>query len=231
MLVPNVPMTAMGFMMRVLLVEDDELLGMALKAGLEQAGYTPEWVTDGETALEALRTSPFSVVALDLNLPHMSGIDVLRTVRQTSNLPIVIMTARDALDQRIEGLDLGADDYLVKPFKLVELMARFRAVVRRTQGLAQSVIMHRDIELDLGARTVRKGGKWLKLTAREYQILALLMTRIGRIMSKSEIEEQVYSWEGDVESNTIEAAIYTIRKKLGRELIRNVRGVGYVIAD
>ncbi|MGN6424620.1 MAG: response regulator transcription factor [Asticcacaulis sp.] len=221
--------------MRVLLVEDDELLGRALKTGLEQAGYTPEWVLDGETALEALRASPFTVMALDLNLPRMSGIDVLKSVRQSPNLPsalpIVIMTARDALEQRVEGLDLGADDYLVKPFKLIELLARIRAVVRRTQGLTQSVIQHGDIELDTSSRTVRKAGKWVKLTAREYQILALLMARIGRIMSRSEIEEQIYSWDGDVESNTIEAAIYTIRKKLGKTLISNVRGVGYVIPD
>lgn len=221
--------------MRVLLVEDDELLGRALKTGLEQAGYTPEWVLDGETALEALRASPFTVMALDLNLPRMSGIDVLKSVRQSPNLPsalpIVIMTARDALEQRVEGLDLGADDYLVKPFKLIELLARIRAVVRRTQGLTQSVIQHGDVELDTSSRTVRKAGKWVKLTAREYQILALLMARIGRIMSRSEIEEQIYSWDGDVESNTIEAAIYTIRKKLGKTLISNVRGVGYVIPD
>lgn len=221
--------------MRVLLVEDDELLGRALKTGLEQAGYTPEWVLDGETALEALHASLFTVMALDLNLPRMSGIEVLKAVRQHPNLPtqlpIVIMTARDALEQRIEGLDLGADDYLVKPFKLIELLARIRAVVRRTQGLTQSVIQHGDVELDTSSRTVRKAGKWVKLTAREYQILALLMGRIGRIMSRSEIEEQIYSWDGDVESNTIEAAIYTIRKKLGKTLISNVRGVGYVIPD
>lgn len=217
--------------MRILLVEDDDLLGRALKTGLEQAGHTPEWMTDGETALDALRTSPFDVVALDLNLPRMSGIDVLNKVRQTSKIPIVIMTARDALEQRIEGLDLGADDYLVKPFKLIELLARIRAVVRRAQGLAQSIIVHKDIELDMTAHTVKRGGHWVKLTAREYQVLTLLMTRIGRIMSKNEIEEQVYSWEGEVESNTIEAAIYTIRKKLGKDLINNVRGVGYVIPD
>ncbi|ESQ83024.1 hypothetical protein AEAC466_14270 [Asticcacaulis sp. AC466] len=217
--------------MRILLVEDDDLLGRALKAGLEQAGHTPEWMTDGETALEALRSSSFDVVALDLNLPRMSGIDVLNKVRQTSKIPIVIMTARDALEQRIEGLDLGADDYLVKPFKLIELLARIRAVVRRAQGLAQSIIVHKDIELDMTAHTVKRAGNWVKLTAREYQILALLITRIGRIMSKSEIEEQVYSWEGEVESNTIEAAIYTIRKKLGKDLITNVRGVGYVVPD
>jgi len=219
--------------MRVLLVEDDELLGRALKTGLEQAGYTPEWVRDGETALEVLQTNIFSAVALDINLPRMSGLAVLKTLRQTSGptaaLPVVIMTARDGVDQRIEGLDLGADDYLVKPFKLIELLARLRAVVRRAQGHTQSVIAHQDVELDMASRTVKKAGKWVKLTAREYQILALLMARTGRIMSKADIEEQVYSWDGDVESNTVEAAIYTIRKKLGRDLITNIRGVGYII--
>ncbi len=219
--------------MRVLLVEDDELLGRALKTGLEQAGYTPEWVRDGEMALDVLCTNVFSAVALDLNLPRMSGLDVLKALRQTPGpsaaLPVVIMTARDGVDQRIEGLDLGADDYLVKPFKLIELLARLRAVVRRAQGHTQSVITHQDVEMDMASRTVKKAGKWVKLTAREYQILALLMARTGRIMSKADIEEQVYSWDGDVESNTVEAAIYTIRKKLGRDLITNVRGVGYII--
>lgn len=217
--------------MRVLLVEDDELLGRALKTGLEQAGYSPEWVTDGETALEALQSGAFTAMALDVNLPGMSGIDVLKRLRQKSKLPVIIMTARDALEQRIEGLDLGADDYLIKPFKLVELLARLRAVVRRTQGHAQSVIVYKDIELDIGSRTVRKAGKWVKLTAREFKILELLIAKGGRIMSKREIEEQIYGWDGEVESNTVEAAVYTLRKKLGKDLISNVRGVGYVIPD
>lgn len=217
--------------MRILLVEDDDLLGRALYTGLQQAGYSPEWVTDGETALEAVRSTPFTAIALDLNLPGISGIEVLKTLRQKSKMPVIIMTARDALEQRIEGLDLGADDYLVKPFKLVELLARIRAVVRRTQGHAQSLIIYQDIELDIGAHTVRKGGKWIKMTGREYRILELLMTRVGRILSKREIEDHVYGWDGDVESNTIEAAVYTIRKKLGKNLISNVRGVGYVIPD
>ena len=215
--------------MRILLVEDDELLGRALHTGLTQAGYTPEWVKDGETAIEALASSTFSSVILDINLPGLSGLDVLKNLRKTSDLPVVIMTARDALDARIEGLDLGADDYLVKPFALPELLARLRAVTRRSLGRSQHLIVHGDIELDTAARTVTRGGQWVKLTAREYQILALLMERMGRILSRAEIEEQIYSWDGDVESNTIEAAIYTIRKKLGRELIVTLRGVGYTI--
>ena len=215
--------------MRILLVEDDELLGQALQTGLSQAGYTPDWVKDGETAIEALASSTFSSVILDINLPGLSGLDVLKSLRKSSDLPVVIMTARDALDARIEGLDLGADDYLVKPFALPELLARLRAVTRRSLGRSQHRIVHGDIDLDTAARTVTRAGQWVKLTAREYQILALLMERMGRILSRSEIEEQVYSWDGDVESNTIEAAIYTIRKKLGRELIVTLRGVGYVI--
>jgi DNA-binding response OmpR family regulator len=215
--------------MRILLVEDDQLLGKALETGMRQAGCTVDWVTDGETALEALETGTFAAIALDINLPGQTGLQVLKVLRRTSALPVVIMTARDGLDDRIEGLDLGADDYLVKPFDLKELLARLRAVVRRSQGRAQAALTRGDIEMDTSARTVKKNGEWVKLTSREYQILALLMERMGRILSKSEIEEQVYSWDGDTESNTIEAAVYTLRKKLGRDLITNIRGVGYII--
>ena len=215
--------------MRLLLVEDDTLLGKALNTGLGQAGYTADWLTDGESASEALKANTYAAVILDINLPGMSGLDLLKDLRRSSDLPVIIMTARDGLDARIEGLDLGADDYIVKPFALSELLARLRAVHRRSQGRAQSVITLGDIEIDTGARTVRKAGEWIRLTAREFQILALLTVRTGRILSKSEIEAQVYSWDGDYESNTIEAAIYTLRKKIGRDLITTVRGVGYVV--
>ncbi len=215
--------------MRVLLVEDDTMLGKALNTGLVQAGYTCDWLTDGESAGEALRANTYAGVILDVNLPGMSGLDLLKDLRRTSDLPVVIMTARDSLDARIEGLDLGADDYIVKPFALSELLARLRAVHRRSQGRSQTVIALRNLEIDTAARTVRKAGEWVKLTAREFQILELLTTRTGRILSKAEIESHVYSWEGDYESNTIEAAIYTLRKKVGRELITTIRGVGYVV--
>ncbi len=215
--------------MRVLLVEDDVLLGKALETGLKQGGYTPEWVTDGETALAAAKDNAFSAMLLDINLPKLSGLEVLTAVRAHSRMPVVIMTARDGLDQRIEGLDLGADDYIVKPFELQELLARMRAVMRRSEGRAEAKITFRDIEMDTTARKVTKGGQWVKLSAREYQVLALLMQRTGRILSKSEIEEQIYSWDGDVESNTVEAAVYSIRKKLGREIITTIRGVGYIV--
>jgi DNA-binding response OmpR family regulator len=215
--------------MRILLVEDDQLLGKALETGMRQASCTVDWVTDGETALDALEAGTFAAIALDINLPGQTGLQLLKVLRRTSAVPVVIMTARDGLNDRIEGLDLGADDYLVKPFDLKELLARLRAVVRRSQGRAQATLTKGDIEMDTSARTVKKNGEWVKLTSREYQILALLMERMGRILSRSEIEEQVYSWEGDTESNTIEAAIYTLRKKLGRDLITNIRGVGYII--
>ncbi len=215
--------------MRILLVEDDLLLGQALETGIQQSGYTVDWVTGGEAALEALDLVPFAAVALDINLPDLSGFKVLKQLRRTNKVPVVVMTARDALDDRIEGLDLGADDYIVKPFDLKELLARVRAVVRRSHGLANALLTHRDIELDTNARTVKKAGEWIRLTGREYQILALLMERMGRILSRSDIEAQIYNWDGDTESNTIEAAIYTLRKKVGRELVTNVRGVGYVI--
>ncbi len=215
--------------MRVLLVEDDVLLGKALETGLKQGGYTPEWVTDGETALSAAQDNAFSALVLDINLPKLSGLEILKKLRLDSKVPVIIMTARDAVDQRIEGLDLGADDYIVKPFELQELMARLRAVMRRSEGRAEAKISYLDIEMDTAARTVSKGGQWVKLSAREYQVLALLMQRTGRILSKSEIEEQIYSWDGDVESNTVEAAVYSIRKKLGREIITTIRGVGYIV--
>ncbi len=215
--------------MRVLLVEDDALLGRALATGLSQGGYAADWVRSRDAAVEALATGAYVAIALDLNLPDGSGLDVLKHLRRTSTLPVVIMTARDALSDRIEGLDLGADDYLVKPFDLSELLARLRAVIRRSEGRARAVIVHGDLELDTSSRMVKKAGQWLKLTHREYQILNLLMQRPGRILSRSDIEAQLYGWDDDVESNTVEAAVYALRKKVGRELITTIRNVGYVI--
>jgi DNA-binding response OmpR family regulator len=215
--------------MRILLVEDDGMLGKALETGLRQAGYTVDWLSDGEDARSALKVNPYEAAILDINLPSLSGLDLLRGLRDRSDLPVIIMTARDGLDDRIEGLDLGADDYIVKPFALAELEARLRAVHRRSQGRSQAIIRHGDLELDTAGRTLKRSGTWIKLTAREFQILQLLMQRMGRIVSKGDIETQVYSWDGDFESNTVEAAIYSLRKKVGRELITTIRGVGYVI--
>ncbi len=215
--------------MRILLVEDDALLGRALATGLNQGGYVVDWSENGEAAVEALATGTYAAVALDINLPGQSGLEVLKHLRRTSKLPVVIMTARDALKDRIEGLDLGADDYLVKPFDLTELQARLRAVIRRSEGRADAVIVHGDLELDTAARMVKKAGQWLKLTHREYQILNLLLQRPGRILSRADLESQLYGWDDDIESNTIEAAVYALRKKVGRDLITTIRNVGYVI--
>lgn len=217
--------------MRILLVEDDELLGKALETGLRQALYTPEWVKDGDSAVLAIETTDFSAIILDINLPNLSGLEVLKIARKSTraHVPIIIMTARDGLQQRVEGLDLGADDYIAKPFDLEELYARIRALIRRSQGRADSKILCHDIELDSSARTVKKNGEWIKLAAKEYSVLAFLMERAGKIQSKSEIEEQLYGWEKDIDSNTIEVTVYALRKKLGRELITTIRGVGYMV--
>ena len=215
--------------MRILLVEDDHMLGKALQDGLTQGGYTADWVKDGEDAVLAFQANDYEALILDINLPGLSGLDVLKTVRQTSGVAVVIMTARDGLQDRIDGLDLGADDYIVKPFALGELLARLRAVHRRGLGHASTIVTHGDVEMDTAARKIKKAGAWVRLTAREYQIAEILMQRMGRILSKAEIENQVYSWEGNFESNTIEAAIYSLRKKLGRDLITTLRGIGYVI--
>lgn len=215
--------------MRILLVEDDDMLGKALRDGLTRGGYSVDWVRDGEDAAVGLKTNDYQALILDLNLPGISGLDLLKTVRQESSVPVIIMTARDGLQDRINGLDLGADDYIVKPFALGELLARIRAVHRRGMGRCSTVITHGDIEIDTAARKVTKAGAWVRLTAREYQIAELLMQRMGRILSKAEIENQVYNWEESFESNTIEAAIYSLRKKLGRDLITTLRGIGYVI--
>lgn len=215
--------------MRILLVEDDQMLGEALLTGLGQAGYLTDWLQDGLEALEACYANAYEAVILDINLPGMSGLEVLRALRRHSDAPVIIMTARDGVADRIEGLDLGADDYVVKPFELGELLARLRAVQRRSHGRAQSVIALRDIELDTAARAVRKNGEWVRMRAREYQVLEVLMQRAGRVVSKSDIESQVYGWDDDFESNTVEATIYALRKKLGKDLIETLRGIGYVI--
>jgi DNA-binding response OmpR family regulator len=215
--------------MRLLLVEDDEPFGRALKTGLTQSGYSVEWVKDGASAIEAVKANDFGAVALDLNLPDHFGFSVLKEIRRTNRVPVLIMTARDAIGDRIAGLDIGADDYLVKPFDLEEFFARLRAVIRRSLGQAQGAIHFSDLTLDTNARTLHKGDNWVRLTAKEFQILSLLMQRMGRIISRTEIESAVYGWDDEVESNTVEANIYTLRKKIGRDVITTIRGVGYVI--
>ena len=216
--------------MRVLLVEDDELLGDGLRAGLKQAGYTIDWVTDGQSADSALTDNDFDLVVLDINLPKMSGLEVLRNVRKRGeNIPVLLLTARDSVPDRVEGLDSGADDYLVKPVDLDELCARLRVLQRRSAGRSDPVIQYGDITLDPAAHRVTVSNKPISLSMREFILLQHLLENVGRVIPRARLEQKLYGWEGEVESNSLEVFIHHLRKKLGSDLIRTVRGVGYMI--
>ena len=216
--------------MRLLLVEDDKILGSSLKKALEKHAYGVDWLQDGESALAALQDSDFEMVILDVNLPKVSGIEVLKTTRQKKNtIPILLLTARDTPLQKVEGLDSGADDYLVKPFDLDELLARLRALIRRREGRTESVLKCADVEIDPAAKVVRQAGNQVTMTAKEFQLLKLLMERAGKYITKSDIEYALYSAENAVESNTTEVTIYNLRKKLGSDFIKSIRGVGYMV--
>lgn len=216
--------------MRVLLVEDDIILGRSLSQVLEKHAYGVDWVQDGEAAVEALATLEYSIVVLDVNLPKLSGIDVLRRARQLGNsIPILLLTARDLPQQRVEGLDSGADDYLTKPFDLEELLARLRAVLRRRDGRADSILKSGPIEVDPAAMVVRGSDGPIAVTAKEFQLLKLLMERAGKYVTKRDIEYALYSTESAIESNTTEVIIYNLRKKLGADFITSMRGVGYMV--
>ena len=216
--------------MRLLLVEDDKMLGGSLKKALEKHAYGVDWVQDGETALLSIESLPFAAVVLDINLPKLSGIEVLKAVRARKNkIPVIALTARDTALQKVEGLDSGADDYLVKPFDLEELLARLRALIRRSEGRAEPVLLVGTVELDAAAKLVRKEGKPVVMTAKEFRILKILMERAGKFVTKSDIEYSLYSAEDAVESNTVEVTIYALRKKLGSDFIQTIRGVGYML--
>lgn len=218
--------------MRLLLVEDDRLLGDGIRAGLMQAGFTVDWVRDGVEAELALQVPSYSAVVLDLGLPRMSGLDLLRGMRAARNtVPVLVLTARDAIDDRILGLDSGADDYMIKPFDLAELQARLRALVRRAQGQAGPLLTHGAVVLDPVAHRVTCEGREVDLTAREFAVLHALLLNRGRVLSREQIEEQLYGWGEEVESNAIEVFVHHLRRKLSAGLIRTVRGVGYVIGD
>jgi two-component system response regulator QseB len=215
---------------RLLLVEDDPILGDGLQAGLRQGGYTVDWLHNAASAEAALRSENYEIMVLDLGLPDRSGLSVLRQLRQRGkDLPVLILTARDSIEDRVEGLDSGADDYMLKPFDLDELAARLRALLRRHGGRAENRIVHGEIILDPSAHAVSLAGEAVELPPREYPVLQLLLENIGRVMSRSRLEESLYSWDGEVESNAIEVYIHHLRKKFGSELIRTVRGVGYII--
>lgn len=216
--------------MRVLLVEDDEMLGRATAEGLKTA-YAVDWCRDAEEADAALDTTNYDMIVLDINLPGQSGLDFLRMRRAGNDTrPVLFLTARDAVQHRIEGLNTGADDYLVKPFDLDELIARCGALIRRTQGRASPSIIWNGIVFDPEGKRVTKDGEYVNLSGRELAVLEILMNQIGKAVSKDRIEEHIYDWgSGDIESNTVEVHISALRRKLGKDLIKTLRGIGYMV--
>jgi len=218
--------------MRILLVEDDPMLGDALRTSLKQEGFTTDWARDAEEAELALATGDYSFLLLDLGLPGKGGFVLLEELRRNANqIPVIILTARDAVPDRIRGLDAGADDYLVKPFDPDELAARIRALHRRRAGRAAPLIEHGSLVLNPATRELFRHGKRVYLSAREYVILAALMERPGTLLSRASLEERIYGWGEEIESNAVEVHIHNLRKKIGAETIRTVRGVGYMLAD
>ncbi|HEX5287026.1 MAG TPA: response regulator transcription factor [Polaromonas sp.] len=216
--------------MRILLAEDDPLLGDGLQAGLRQLGFQVDWVRDGEAAERELRAQPYAVAVLDLGLPRKDGLDVLTAIRLARiATPVLVLTARDAVPDRIRGLNIGADDYVVKPVDLHELAARLRALVRRAHGQPQECLTAQDVVLDPAARSVRQAGEPVTLSTREFDLLQAFMLSADRVLSREQLEQQLYSWGKEVESNAVEVHIHNLRRKLGTALIQTVRGVGYML--
>jgi len=214
--------------MRLLLVEDDPMIGEQLLELLRAESYAVDWVRDGELADAALQAQNYDLVLLDLGLPKRDGMSVLRALRARKQvMPVLIATARDALEQRIAGLDAGADDYVLKPFELHELLARIRALLRRASGRAEPVYEHRGVSINPATREVVAEGKQVTLSAREWAVLEPLLARPGMVLSRQQLEEKLYSWKDEISSNAVEVYIHGLRKKLGAALIQNVRGVGY----
>lgn len=214
--------------MRILLAEDDALLGDGLRAGLRQQGFQVDWVRDGEAAERELRAGAHAAAVLDLGLPRRDGLDVLAAVRRAGiTLPVLVLTARDAVPERVRGLDAGADDYVVKPVDLDELAARLRALVRRAHGQPQESLCAQGVTLDPAARVVQRDGACVALSAREFDLLQALMLHAGRVLSREQLEQQVYGWGQEVDSNAVEVHVHHLRRKLGPTLVQTVRGVGY----
>ena len=219
--------------MRILLVEDDPMIGKTLQQALQQDGYAVDWVTDGESGRTAITTSQdaYVLVLLDLGLPRKGGLALLRELRREGNrVRVLVVTARDAVADRVEGLDAGADDYLTKPFSLDELTARIRALLRRDVTREDNVLRHGDLALDTATHAVTKGGKVVDVSAREFALLAALLERPGAALSKTQLEERIYRWGDEVESNAVEVHVHHLRRKLGADTIRTIRGVGYALA-
>ena len=215
---------------RILLVEDDLMIGEAVSVALKDAAYAVDWVKDGATADRVLENVEYQAVLLDLGLPKRDGLEVLRRLRQAGNtVPVIVITARDSVDDRIKGLDFGADDYLVKPFNLNEMLARLRAIIRRQGGQATPLLTNGKVTLDLATRQARCGDVMEVLSAREFALLQALLLRPGTILSRTELEERLYGWNEEVESNAVDFLIHSVRKKLGAHIIKNVRGAGWMV--
>ncbi len=216
--------------MRVLIIEDDPMIGRNLALALKEAGLIADWVQDGIQGLDAAKTGHYAVILLDLGLPRKSGTDVLKSMRDRGiDTPLLIITARDGIDDRVEGLDLGADDYLVKPFSFKELLARIRAILRRQGGHAASIVGNGEITLNLASHEATYRGKSLILSAKEFALLHTLVAHPGTIYSRSQIEEHLYGWGEEVESNVVDVIIHYLRRKFDSEIIRNVRGIGWMV--
>jgi len=215
---------------RILLVEDDLMIGEAVSVALRDAAYAVDWVKDGATADRVLESAEYQAVLLDLGLPKRDGLEVLRRLRQAGDtVPVIVITARDSVDDRIKGLDFGADDYLVKPFNLNEMLARLRAIIRRQGGQATPLLTNGKVTLDLATRQARCGDVMEVLSAREFALLQALLLRPGTILSRTELEERLYGWNEEVESNAVDFLIHGVRKKLGAHIIKNVRGAGWMV--
>lgn len=216
--------------MRILLIEDDPLIGNGLKLGLTKSGFSVDWFTDGKIGLDALFTADYDAAVLDLTLPKLDGLDVLsQWRRENQNIPVLILTARDTLDERVAGLQRGADDYLCKPFALAEVVARLQALIRRSHGQASPILEHSRVKLDPHQRKVFLNETEITLTTREYKLLELFMYNHERVLARSTIEEKLYTWDEEVSSNALEVHIYNLRQKLGKQFIRTVHGVGYAL--
>lgn len=217
-------------MMRILVVEDDSLLGDGIQAGLRQHGFTVDWVRDGVAAMHAIEAEPYTAVVLDLGLPRRSGLEVLKHLRQEKNpVPVLILTARDTVEDRITGLDAGADDYLVKPFDLGELSARLRALIRRASGSASAIITIGPLSLDPAARIVSYHNEAKSLSAREFDLLQVFMSNAGRVLTREQLASALYAWGEEIESNAIDVHLHHLRKKLSPDIVQTLRGVGYLM--
>ena len=216
--------------MRLLVVEDNEIIGNGVQSGLTQSGYAVDWAKDGHAAELFLQSQEYDALILDLGLPKKSGMEVLKSMRaQGSDTPVLILTARDSATDKVQGLDSGADDYLVKPFDLDELSARLRALTRRRSGRSESVIKYKNITMDPASFTVTRDDESVELSPKEFALLRMLLENQGRVMSRQRLEESLYSWKDEVDSNAVEVHVHHLRKKLGSTLIRTIRGVGYVV--